>query len=101
MADPLSKTAVEHVAKLARLRLDEQQLAAYRTQLASVLQHIATLEELDVDVVEPMAHPLDVTNRTADDVVSPPMDLDALLANAPATEGGYLAVPKVLEDQGG
>ena len=98
--EPLSIDEVRHVAKLARLRLDDEQLARYRSQLASVLEHIAKLNELDVEGVEPMAHPSDITNRLAEDEVTPPMPVETLLANAPATEDHFLAVPKVLDDAG-
>lgn len=100
MTEPLGIEEVRHVAKLARLRLDDEQLARYRSQLASVLEHIAKLNELNVEGVEPMAHPSDVTNRLAEDEVAPPMPVEVLLANAPATQDHFLAVPKVLDDAG-
>ncbi len=100
MPEPLGIDEVRHVAKLARLRLDDEQLARYRSQLADVLDYVAKLNELDVEGVEPMAHPSDVSNRLAEDEVAPPMPVEALLANAPATEDHFLAVPKVLDDAG-
>lgn len=96
MAEMLTLAEVEHVARLARLELPPDQLERYRVELSSVLEHIAKLAELDLDGVEPMARPFESTNRLDDDVVAEPMPLDRLLANAPATEGRYLAVPKVL-----
>ena len=99
MPESLSLEEVRHVAKLARLRLSDEKLEALRSQLSSVLEHIATLVAVDTDGVEPMAHPLDVTNRLADDEVGPPMPIEALLANAPARFDRYLAVPKVLTDE--
>ena len=101
MPEPLSLSEVRHVAKLARLRLSDERLEEYRSQLSSILEHIAMLEELDVTGVEPMAHPRDITNRLAEDVVGEPMPLEALLANAPAVKDRFLAVPKVLDDEGG
>ena len=67
MAQRLSIDEVRHVAKLARLRLTDEQLERYRGQLSAVLDHIAKLSELDVEGVEPMAHPSDLTNRLDDD----------------------------------
>ena len=96
MAGQLSLAEVEHIAALARLRLDREQLERYRAELSSVLDHIAKISELDVEGVEPMARPLELTNRLDDDVVADPMPLEQLLANAPATKGRFLAVPKVL-----
>ena len=99
-AQPLELRAVHHVAKLARLRLAEDEAERYRDQLASILGHISKLNAVDVSGVEPMAHPLPLTNRLADDEPTAPMPLEALLRNAPAVEGRYLAVPKVLGEGG-
>ncbi len=99
MAQRLSIDEVRHVAKLARLRLTDEQLERYRGQLSTVLDHIAKLSELDVEGVEPMAHPSDLTNRLDDDVPGPLLTRETVLGLAPATEGDYLAVPKVLVDQ--
>lgn len=99
MPDALSLEEVRHVAKLACLRLTDEELEAYRSQLSSVLEHIATLAGVNTDGVEPMAHPLDVTNRLAEDLVGEPMPIEALLRNAPAQHESYLTVPKVLGDE--
>ncbi len=99
MPSPLSLDEVRHVAKLARLRLSDEQLEQYRGQLSSVLDHIARISELDVEGVEPMAHPGDLTNRLDDDEVGASLDVEQVLALAPATEGHFLAVPKVLTDE--
>lgn len=95
----LTLEEVRHVAKLARLRLNEAQLEQYRGQLSAILDHIEKLNELDVTGVEPMAHPTGIANRMEEDDVSPPMPLDDLLKNAPAVEGRFLAVLKVLADE--
>jgi len=101
MPEPLSAKQVEHVARLCRLRLSGEQVERYRAQISSILGHIAKLQELDVSGVEPMAHPLEMVNRLDPDEPAPPMPLADLLRNAPAAEGPYLAVPKVLADGGG
>ncbi len=95
---PLSSEAVTHVAKLARLALSPQQVETFRRQLAGVLGHVAKLNQVSVEGVEPMAHPFPSVNALADDVPQPAMPLQDLLMNAPAVEGRYLAVPKVLAD---
>ncbi len=100
-ASSLDASAVRHVAKLARLRLSESDVERYGCQLNSILGHISKLNAVDVGDAEPMAHPLPMNNRLADDVPSAPMPIEHLLRNAPAIEGRYLAVPKVLADGGG
>lgn len=100
MSDPLSDADVRHVAALARLRLSDDEIRQCRSDLAAILAHADTLAELDLEGVEPMAHPLDLTNRLDDDTPTESMPLEQLLANAPAVEGSFLAVPKVLGDGG-
>lgn len=101
MPEPLTTREVEHVARLARLRLSPEQVERYRTQLSDVLAHIAKLSELDVEGVEPMAHCIEIVNRLGEDEPTAPMPREALLAIAPDVKGPYLAVPKVLADGGG
>jgi aspartyl-tRNA(Asn)/glutamyl-tRNA(Gln) amidotransferase subunit C len=101
MSDRLSLDEVRHVAKLARLKLTDEQLEQYRSQLSTVLDHIAKLNELDVEGVEPMAHPGDLTNRLDDDVPGESLGVEQVLAIAPAIESQFLAVPKVLTDEEG
>ncbi|MBX3355756.1 MAG: Asp-tRNA(Asn)/Glu-tRNA(Gln) amidotransferase subunit GatC [Phycisphaeraceae bacterium] len=96
--EPLSVEAVAHVARLARLELSKERIDAYRTQLAGVLEHVAKVNAIAVDGVEPMAYPFETSNRLAEDEIAPPMPLDDLLMNAPATEGRFLAVPRVLAE---
>ncbi len=84
------------MARLARLHLDDATIESYRTQLASVLTHIARLGNVDTAGVDPMAHPLDTVNRLDDDEPGPVLTLDQVLLNAPAREGDFIAVPKVL-----
>lgn len=101
MHEPLSLDEVRHVASLARLRLTDEETEQYRRELSTVLAHIDMLKKLDVEGVEPMSHPSDLTNRLADDVVEPSLDVETLLGGAPAVEGRFLTVPKVLGDGGG
>ena len=84
------------MARLARLHLDDATIESYRTQLASVLTHIARLGNVDTAGVDPMAHPLDTVNRLDDDEPGPVLSVDQVLMNAPAREGDFIAVPKVL-----
>ncbi len=96
MAQHLSLDEVRHIAKLARLKLGDDELEQFRGQLSSVLDHVARLNELDVGGVEPMYQPSDLVNRLDDDVVEPSLDTGAVLSMSPATEAAFLAVPKVL-----
>ena len=99
MAQRLTIDEVRHVAKLARLRLTDQQLSRYRDQLSTILDHIAKISELDVENVEPLTHPSDLTTRLDEDKVGPSLPVEKVLGLAPSTELGFFSVPKVLGDQ--
>jgi len=90
-----------HVAKLARLRISPEQVEPFRVDLSNILDHVAKLSEIDTQSVEPMTHPLSIVNRLAADLPGPTMPIESLLRNAPSAEGSFLAVPKVLADEGG
>lgn len=92
----LSLDEARHVAKLARLQLSDEELEACRHDLVAILDHVATLGEIDLQGVEPMAHPGDRTNRIDPDEPERSLDPSQVLAIAPATEGPFIAVPKVL-----
>jgi aspartyl-tRNA(Asn)/glutamyl-tRNA(Gln) amidotransferase subunit C len=95
---------VRHVAKLARLDLDEQHLAKYSTQLESILEYVAKIGEVDISGVEPMAHAVPLANVLREDVAEPGLPLDKVLQNAPETDGAFFKVPKVIggdEDSAG
>ena len=98
MEQGLSLDEVRHVAKLARLRLSDEELERYRGQLSSILDHIAKLSDLDVEDVEPMAHPSDLVNRLDEDEPVASMPLEQVLELAPAVQDNFLAVPKVLAE---
>lgn len=87
---------VRHVARLARLALPESQVEPMAADLRAIVAHIGKLAAADVKDLEPMAHPSAAVNRLADDVPEPGMAVEDLLRNAPATEGDFLAVPKVI-----
>jgi aspartyl-tRNA(Asn)/glutamyl-tRNA(Gln) amidotransferase subunit C len=98
---PLTTQEVLHVAKLSRLAVDEGTVDRMRTQLSSILGHIAKLQALPTEGVEPMTHPMKIVNRLGADEPKACMPVEELLKNAPAVEDRYLAVPKVLGDGGG
>jgi aspartyl-tRNA(Asn)/glutamyl-tRNA(Gln) amidotransferase subunit C len=100
----ISPEQVRHVAKLARLVLDEPQLERFAGQLESILGYVAHIGEVDVSNVEPMAHAVPLANVLREDVVGPSLPLEKVLQNAPETDGPFFKVPKVIggdEDSAG
>src|SRR5690349_6696452 len=95
---------VRHVARLARLALDEAQLARLTGQLESTLEYVAKIQQVNTEGVEPMAHALPMHNVFREDVIEPSLPLEKVLQNAPDSDGPFFKVPKVLgadEDSAG
>jgi len=101
MSQQLTDQQVQHVAKLSRLRLSDAQVHHFAGQLSRVLDYISKLGELNVEGVEPMAHPFDVTNVLREDVEQQGLTTQAALANAPKQMEPFFEVPKVIGDSGG
>ena len=88
---------IAHVARLARLELTEAELETYKTQLGVILDHATRVQSLEGEPHVESAHPLGFVNAFRDDEVSPSLDRDEVLAQAPATEDGYFVVPPALD----
>ncbi len=86
---------VRHVARLARLELREDEVGRFREQLAAILEAVGKVAELDLEGVEPTAHPLDLVNVFGEDEPRPSLSSEDALANAPDPEDGYFGVPAV------
>ncbi len=93
----ITKQEVEHVARLARLELSEQEKEKLTDQLSNILTYVEKLNELDTTGVEPTAHVLDIKNVMRDDVVVPGLTQEQALANAPDKAAGHYKVPKIIE----
>ena len=94
---PVSREDVEYVAKLARIELTEDEKLTLTSQLNSILDHIEKLNELDTEGVEPTFHVLDVTNVFREDAVRPSLPSEEVLKNAPARDGDFFKVPKIID----
>ena len=86
---------VEHVAKLARLELTEEEKEKFTRQLGDVLKYVDQMNEVDTSNVEPLSHPIDFVNVMRDDVVKYEQTKEALMQNAPEVEDGFFRVPKI------
>lgn len=88
---------VAKVAHLARIAVDDAEAETLTAELNAILGFVEELAEVDVDGIEPMTSVVAATLRMRDDVVTDGGDPAPVLANAPASEGGYFVVPKVVE----
>ena len=93
----IDEATVRRVAKLARLKVPEADIAPLAVELSQIVGFFAQLSEVDVDGVEPMTSVVKATLRRRPDVVNDGDYVDRVLANAPAATSGFFAVPKIVE----
>ncbi len=94
----LSEDEVRHVAALARLALDDDEIAALTPQLADILAYAAEVGAVATDDVAPMTHPLGLEDVTRPDVPGERLPADAVLAAAPDRVGDRFGVPRIVEE---
>ena len=93
----LSPQEVEHIAKLARLELTDEQKERYRGQLEAILEHVAKLQELDTQDVPPTASVSVAQMPLRADESRPGLSKEDLLKNAPKQDDGQFQIPPVFE----
>lgn len=86
---------VEHVAKLARLELTDEEKELYTKQLGDVLQYVNQMNEVDTSNIEPMTQVVDFVNVMREDKVVYEQTKEELMKNAPDEENGFFKVPKI------
>ena len=96
VSDRITRAEVAKVAALARLTLSDEELERFTGQLASILDHAADVEALELDDVPPTSHPLPLHDVTRPDEPRPCLARDEVLGEAPAAEQGMFRVPPVL-----
>jgi aspartyl-tRNA(Asn)/glutamyl-tRNA(Gln) amidotransferase subunit C len=86
----IDRDQVLHVAKLARLGISDEEVDRMAGELSKILEHVETMNELDLDGVEPTSHVVDLTNVLRPDVPRPSWDREVVLEQAPdRTESGF------------
>ena len=93
----ITKQEVDHVAKLARLELSEQEKEKLTDQLSNILTYVEKMSELDTKGVEPTSHVLDISNVMRDDAPGESLSQERALGNAPDKAAGHYKVPKIIE----
>jgi aspartyl-tRNA(Asn)/glutamyl-tRNA(Gln) amidotransferase subunit C len=93
----LTRTEVEHIAKLARLELTPEEKDSYAVQLSAILDYAARLNELDTTDIPPTSSVLPERSVLRADESRPGLSVDALLKNAPQAEQNQFRVPPALE----
>jgi aspartyl-tRNA(Asn)/glutamyl-tRNA(Gln) amidotransferase subunit C len=93
----ITREEVRHIALLARLPLSADEEVAFAQQLDHILEAFTNLDRLDTAAVEPTAHIAPMPTPFRDDVVTTTPASDTWLANAPARDGRFFKVPKIIE----
>ena len=96
---PISRADVEHVARLARLALTEQELERFGAQLAVILEEADKIRRLPTDGVPPTAHAVPLANVWREDVPGPCLTQAEALSTAPEVEADRFKVPRIIEEE--
>jgi aspartyl-tRNA(Asn)/glutamyl-tRNA(Gln) amidotransferase subunit C len=92
----LPRTEVEQIALLARLHLEEAELAKMQEELGAILEHFGALAQVDTEGVAPMTHAVPMDLRLRADEPAPSLTSDEALRGAPAREGDLIVVPAII-----
>jgi aspartyl-tRNA(Asn)/glutamyl-tRNA(Gln) amidotransferase subunit C len=93
----ISRQDVEHVARLARLGLDDEEIERLTAELSHILDAMQALRELDTSAIPPTAQVIPLRNVMRKDVPRPSWPVEDILRNAPATREQQFLVPPVLD----
>lgn len=93
----ISEKDVEHVARLARLKLSAEEKKKFTSQLGNILDYAEQLKELDTEKIAPTAHAVPMSNVFREDKVVKWKDKEGLLQGAPDRNGDFFVVPKILD----
>jgi aspartyl-tRNA(Asn)/glutamyl-tRNA(Gln) amidotransferase subunit C len=95
----ITRTDVEHLARLARIAMTDAELDAMAGQLDVILDAVGRVQEVAATDIPPTSHPLPLTNVLRPDVEVPGLNAEQALAAAPAAEGGRFRVPRILDQE--
>jgi len=92
----VTKQDVEYIAKLARLKFNDEELENFTHELNEILNYVENLNELNTENVEPLSHPIENFNVFREDKLEPSIDREDALKNAPSSTEEFFKVPKVI-----
>lgn len=94
----LTRDDVAHLAGLARIELSDGELDRMVGELGIILESVAQVQQAPTEGVDPMSHPMPLTNVTRPDVVRPSLGAEAVLAGAPEADQQRFSVPRILDE---
>jgi len=93
----ISLDEVKKVAKLSRLKIEENALQKFSGQLSNILEYASKINELDTDSIPPTSHSIPMKNVFREDAVINSFDRTSIMQNAPIAENGFYKAPKIIE----
>jgi aspartyl-tRNA(Asn)/glutamyl-tRNA(Gln) amidotransferase subunit C len=90
---------VDHVARLARLALTDEERERFKQQLVLILEHAERVQEVAAEDVPPTSQPVPLRNVLRDDLPRPSLTQEEALAGAPEVEAGRFKVPRIIEGE--
>lgn len=94
----IDETLVRHVARLARLELSNEEVAAIAPQLARIFGHVDKIQDVDVGTYDPATQAPITVDQLRDDIPGETLDPRSILRNAPAHDGAFLVVPRFFDE---
>ena len=94
----LTPEQVRHIARLARLGIEDAEVGRFAEQLSEILDYFERLSQVDTENVPPTAHTLPIHNIFREDATAPALTAEEALANAPQREDGFFRVRAVLDE---
>ncbi len=92
----VTRKDVEHIAELARLNFQNEELENFTHQLNQILDYMEKLNELDTENIEPLSHPVEGNNIFREDKLLASIPTNEALLNAPESDEQFFKVPKVI-----
>lgn len=92
----LTKELINHIAELAHLKLTDEEIKKFQKELSQILDYVNQLNEVDTSNVDPLHHPLPITNVFREDKVKKSIEREEALKNAPDSTDEFFKVPKVI-----
>lgn len=92
----VSKEEILYIAKLANLKINDDEIEKYKNDINQILDYIKLLDEVDTTGVKPLSHPLEFNAKLREDVMIDSVSTEDALKNAPSHDGEYFKIPKVI-----
>ncbi|MCS7053287.1 MAG: Asp-tRNA(Asn)/Glu-tRNA(Gln) amidotransferase subunit GatC [Ignavibacterium sp.] len=91
------KEEIIKIAKLAKLKLNDNEIEKFTSQFNQILDYMKKLNEINTDEVQPLSHPLEINNVMRDDELKDSIPRELALSNAPDKDDKFFKVPKVIK----